>query len=64
LPEVRIEAGERANLTIIDPAMELIVRTNDFKSKSKNSPFDGFKLKGKPIGVMNNRKFYWNGEII
>lgn len=59
LPEIRIAEGESANLTIFDPAAEWIVDTQTFKSKSRNSPFGGRKLTGKPIGVINNGRAYW-----
>ncbi|HVN47414.1 MAG TPA: dihydroorotase [Bacteroidota bacterium] len=54
LPQIKIEEGEVANLTFIDPNLEWIVDTNAFKSKSKNSPFNCWKLKGKAVGIMNN----------
>jgi dihydroorotase len=59
LPEIRIAEGQPANLTIFDPAAEWIVDTQAFKSKSKNSPFGGRKLTGKPVGVINNGEAYW-----
>jgi dihydroorotase len=57
LPEIRIEGGEMANLTLIDPEKEWQVDISAFRSKSKNSPFHGFKLKGKAIGIFNNGKY-------
>jgi dihydroorotase len=54
LPQLRIVQGEKANLTIIDPGIEWIVDVQAFKSKSKNSPFHGRKLKGKAFGIVNN----------
>jgi dihydroorotase len=59
LPQVKIEEGERANLTIFDPTAEWTVDPVRMKSKSKNTPFGGRKLKGKPIGVMNNGQVSW-----
>jgi dihydroorotase len=59
LPEIRIAEGQTANLTIFDPSCEWIVDTQAFKSRSKNSPFGGKKLTGKPVGVMNNGESYW-----
>ncbi len=59
LPEIRIAEGQHANLTIFDPAAEWIVDIQAFKSKSKNSPFGGRKLAGKPVGVINNGEAYW-----
>lgn len=58
LPEIEIKEGETANLTLIDPDIEWIVDVGKFKSKSKNSPFHGHKLKGKAIGIINH------GQII
>ncbi len=58
LPRIRIEEGELANLTFIDPLTEWTVNTRSFKSKSKNSPFHGRVLKGKTVGVFNNRQLF------
>jgi len=57
LPLIKFGEGEKANLTLIDPECEWIVDTQKFKSKSKNSPFDGWKLTGKAIGVFNKGYF-------
>lgn len=39
--------GKQADITIIDPQAEYTVDVNEFKSKSKNCPYDGWRLKGK-----------------
>ncbi len=54
LPPIKIAAGERANLTLLDPNIEWTVDPNSFSSKSKNSPFGGKRLRGKAIGIINN----------
>ena len=59
LPEIRIEAGTMANLTIFDPAAEWTVHPQSFRSQSRNSPFGGFKLTGQPVGALNNGQAYW-----
>ena len=59
LPAIRIAEGEKANLTLLDPDIEWIVSTDSFLSKSKNSPFDKMKLKGRAIGVINNNSAYF-----
>jgi len=41
-----LEVGSSADLTIIDMDEEFIVNIDKFSSKSKNSPFNGFKLQG------------------
>jgi dihydroorotase len=60
LEPVKIAEGEMANLTLLDPNLEWIVDERKFKSKSKNSPFIGWKLKGKPLGIINNGKIFWS----
>jgi dihydroorotase len=59
LPDIKITEGETANLTVIDPAVEWIVDPQAFKSRSKNTPFGGFRLTGKAVGVFNNGEVYW-----
>ncbi len=44
-----IRKGARADLTLIDPNCEWVIDSEKFYSKSKNSPFDGFKVKGRAI---------------
>ena len=60
LPDILIQEGEEANLTIFDPISEWVVDPKKFKSKSKNTPFGGFRLTGKPIGIINNNQAYWS----
>lgn len=43
----KIEKDDPADLTIIDPKISWTVDTSQFKSKSKNSPFEGRELTGK-----------------
>lgn len=43
----QIKVGMPADLTIIDPEATWTVEPKEFKSKSKNSPFGGRKLRGK-----------------
>ncbi|MGE4284002.1 MAG: amidohydrolase family protein, partial [Clostridia bacterium] len=35
-----------ADIIVIDPNEEYVVNINNFQSKSKNSPYHGYKLKG------------------
>ncbi len=51
---IEIREGELANLTFIDPDALWTVKTSRFKSKSKNSPFEGRILKGRAIGIFNH----------
>lgn len=58
IPQIAVE--EKANFTIIDLNFEYEFDLKKTKSRSKNSPFDGRKLKGKSVAVVNNSKMYFN----
>ncbi len=44
-----LAVGADADLTIIDPNIEWTVDASQFRSKSKNTPFNGWKLKGRAV---------------
>lgn len=54
-PSIRLE--EMANVTVFNPDEEWTVANINFKSKSSNTPFSDFKLKGKPKFAINKNKF-------
>ncbi|MEO6549502.1 MAG: dihydroorotase, partial [Ferruginibacter sp.] len=58
VPEIK--QGEKANLTLFDPAAEYIFTEQNIRSKSKNSAFVGKSLKGKVTGIINGDKIYLN----
>jgi dihydroorotase len=49
LPAGKLTPGMPADITIIDLNKEWTVDVNKFESKSRNCPFDKWKLKGKPV---------------
>jgi dihydroorotase len=49
LPYTELTPGSAADLTIFDPGLEWAVDRAAFISKGKNTPFHGWKLKGKNI---------------
>jgi dihydroorotase len=59
LPEIKIIEGEKANLTILNENEEWIIEKNKFLSKSRNTPFDGFKVTCKPFAVINNNRIHY-----
>ena len=63
LPVPKFEVGEVANLTIIDPDFVWTVDHSQFKSKSKNSPYDKRLLTGKSVAVINGNKIFRNGKF-
>jgi dihydroorotase len=48
-PLGRIQKDAVADLTLIDLDTEWVIKSEEFSSKSKNSPFDGYKVKGRAI---------------
>ncbi len=47
-----LAAGARADVTIFDPAKKWTYHVAQSHSKSKNSPFDGWQLQGKPMATI------------
>jgi dihydroorotase len=45
-PLGRLTVGGAADLTVFDPNLEWTYHISESRSKSRNSPFDGWKLKG------------------
>ena len=50
LPKGTLAAGADADVTVFDPDAEWVFTPELSASKSKNSPFFGWKLKGKAVG--------------
>jgi dihydroorotase len=44
-----LREGSRADVTVIDPDAEWVVQPEKFRSKGKNTPYAGWKLKGKVV---------------
>ncbi|PYI94422.1 MAG: dihydroorotase [Verrucomicrobia bacterium] len=59
-----IEAGtlsvdRAADVTLIDPELEWTVDAAAFQSMSRNTPFDGWKLKGRAVRTIVDGKTVW-----
>ncbi len=59
-----LEVGKAADITIIDIDEDVTVDVNKFKSKSKNSPFNGYKLKGAVYYTIVNGKFVVREKVL
>ncbi len=62
LADRTFQAGNRAEVTILDPQKKWAVDVSQFKSKSRNCPFQGWELIGKPLGVYGNSR-WWSEDL-
>ena len=54
-----LSVGAAGDITLIDPDLEWTVRIDQFESLSRNSPFDGWKLKGRAVRTIVGGKTVW-----
>lgn len=47
-----LKIGRRADITIIDPDVSYRIDAGDFESLSRNTPFDGWSMRGKPLATI------------
>src|ERR1700685_453278 len=57
-----LNVGVDADVTIFDPDAEWIFRAEESASKSRNSPFSGWKLKGKAVTTIVAGKLIWSEQ--
>jgi dihydroorotase len=64
VPGGRIAAGDPADLTILAPELPVTVSAAAFKSKARNTPFDGWPLRGGVAAtVVGGRVLYVNPGV-
>jgi dihydroorotase len=54
-----LSMGRAADITLIDPDLEWTVDAQSFQSMSRNTPFDGWKLKGRAVRTIVGGKTVW-----
>jgi dihydroorotase len=59
IPRGTLETGAPADVTIIDPELKWTVEAGKLLSKSKNTPFDGWKMKGAATHTIVGGKVVW-----
>jgi dihydroorotase len=52
LPVGTLKPGSPADVTLFHPDEETTIRAREFRSKSRNTPFDGWKLRGRPVATI------------
>lgn len=60
----KICVGADADLTLLDLHKEIIIDVDTFKSKSRNNPFQGWKLKGMPVITIVGGKIAYSSSSI
>jgi len=56
-----LSPGNIADITLIDPEYSYTVDAQKFQSKSRNTPFDGWKLKGRAVMTIVGGKVVFEG---
>jgi len=60
-----LKTGSPANMTIFNPDEEWIVDSRSFASKGRNTPFDGYRFKGKVVAtIVNGRIVYMYDSLV
>jgi dihydroorotase len=59
-----LKAGALANITLLHPDREWIVDSRNFASKGKNTPYDGYKFKGKVMATIANGKIIYMDDSL
>jgi len=59
-----LKAGAPANITILDPDREWTVDSRNFASKGKNTPYDGYKFKGKVMATISRGKLVYTDDFL
>jgi dihydroorotase len=62
LPKGTLSVGSDADVTVFDQEYEWIFRAEESASKSKNSPFNGWKFKGKAVATIVAGKKIWSEQ--
>ncbi|NOZ14081.1 MAG: dihydroorotase [Acidobacteria bacterium] len=52
----RLRVGAKADITVFSTGSEVVIRPERFKSRSRNTPFKGMKLKGCPVYAISGTR--------
>ena len=54
-----VSAGKKADIVVFDPRREYQIDVDTFASKGKNTPFDGWKVKGEVCCTLADGKIVY-----
>jgi len=58
-----LEIGKTADITIIDPEISYCINADRFQSLSRNTPFDGWDVKGRAVLTMVGGKIVYQDQV-
>lgn len=61
LPGGTLRPGSPADVTVFDPSAEWTVEPEAFLSRSRNTPFGGWRLRGRALYTIVGGRVVWNG---
>jgi len=64
LPGGTLEAGAPADVTVFDPSRRWTVRAEEFASKGRNTPFQGWELPGQVLVTMMGGRVTYRAETL
>ena len=60
LPAGTLTVGVDADVTVFDPDEEWVLHRQSMASKSRNTPFDGWPMKGRPVATLVRGRITWS----
>lgn len=60
LEPVSIQPGKPANLSVLDLSAKWTVKKNKFMTNGRNTPFEGYRLSGKPFMIVNKDQTFFS----
>jgi dihydroorotase len=57
-----LKVGQPADVTLLDPQAEWTIDAERMRSKSRNTPFDGWKVRGRAAGTLVDGQWRYRGE--
>jgi dihydroorotase len=62
LPHGTLSIGAAADITVIDPARRWTVQAARFRSKSRNTPFEGMQMQGQAVLTIVGGRIVWRAD--
>jgi dihydroorotase len=64
VPGGSLAEGAPADITVLAPDVTVTIRAKELKSKSKNTPFDGWQLKGAVVATIVGGNIVFRNEAL